>query len=339
MAKQTPVRLGIIGTGIFARDAHLPSLQALGDTFEVVAIHAPSRESMAAFEARWGSALTQYDDVDDLLARDDIEAVAVIVPIPVLPEVALRALAAGKHVISEKPVAPDLVTGRAALAEYRTHYPDLIWMVGENWRYESSFVAAAQLVRDGTLGQVTLCHWGMHLNFPDGKYYHTMWRRKPTFATGLLLDGGVHHMAALRMILGEITSVQAQATLLRDDLAPVDTLSAALCFESGLLGSYAVTYTSSEWWGDPLHIAGTGGGLRIWPGRYELTTRDQVCTRTLSRHDGVQRELAAFAAAIRTGAPHSNSPEQALQDVAVVEAMLQSAQRAERVDVPTDLIC
>ena len=80
---------------------------------------------------------------------------------------------------------------------------------------------------------------------PGNKYYHTDWRRSGTFPGGFLLDGGVHHVAALRQVVGEIVSVSAEVRQVRADLPPADTLSAALEFESGVIGSYSVTYAAA----------------------------------------------------------------------------------------------
>ncbi len=159
-----PLRIGLIGAGLFAQDAHVPALQALGDTFEIAAIHSRTRAKADALAAQIGQtapAPDVVDDLDTLLARADIEAVDLVLPIQTLPGVIRQALAAGKHVISEKPAAPDLSTGRDLLAFYAQH-PDQVWSVAENWRYEAAFLRAADLIRAGEIGQPVTCHWVLH---------------------------------------------------------------------------------------------------------------------------------------------------------------------------------
>ncbi len=90
----------------------------------------------------------------------------------------------------------------------------------------------------------------------ENRYYNTAWRRESAFPGGFVLDGGVHHMAVLRLILGEITEVSAVSRLIRADLAPVDSLNAALVFESGLTGMYSITYAAGSPWPAMLHIVG-----------------------------------------------------------------------------------
>lgn len=333
MSAQESIRIGLIGAGLFARDAHVPAIHALGDTFTIAAICSHNSTSAEQLAQSLEYPVDTTTDVDALLARDDIEAVDILLPIPLMPSMVRKALDAGKHVISEKPAAPDLATGRELLAQY-ARTPDLVWMVGENWRYEPGMVQAAEIVRSGEIGHPVTVQFSQHvLMTADNKYYHTAWRRENVFPGGFIMDGGVHYIALLRMVLGEIATVSAVARQMRADLPPVDTVSAALEFASGLTGSYNVSYAAPSPWTQTLHIVGDKGAL--------LMNRDAICVFTesgertleIASHSGVNLELAAFAAAIRDGAAHRNSPQQALQDVAVIEAILTSAQTGRRIAV------
>ena len=193
------VRLALIGAGIFARDAHLPALNRRQDQFDLVAIYSRTQASAEALAEHW-RALHSSDvspaqvetttDFPALLARSDIEAVDIVLPIPVQAAAVAQALAAGKHVISEKPIAPDRSQALSLLDLHRRH-PEYVWMVAENWRYEAAFVLAAELLRAGAIGRPLLAHWAQYSPMqPGNKYYSTEWRRSGLFAGGLLLDGG-----------------------------------------------------------------------------------------------------------------------------------------------------
>jgi predicted dehydrogenase len=328
-----PLRIGLVGAGIFAQEAHVPALQALGDTFEIAAIHSRTRakaEALAAQIAENSPAPEVVDDLDTLLGRADIEAVDLVLPIPTMPDVIRRALAAGKHVISEKPAAPDVKTGRELLAVYAQR-PDQVWSVAENWRYEDAILHAADLIRAGEIGQPVTCHWVLHTSMnQENKYYHTTWRRESAFPGGFILDGGVHHVAALRLILGEISAVNAVARQIREDLPPIDTLNAALVFESGLAGMYSITYAAESPWPNMLHIVGENGTLRVHPGEIEITAPSGATRTDRTDRRGIENELAAFAAAIQDGQPLRNTPEEGVRDVAVIEAMLRSAETGQQ---------
>jgi len=343
------VRLAMVGAGIYPRDAHLPALAHLQERFELAAIFSRSESSARALAEHWHSLTAAaghetganfpsrqstpelFTDLAALFARDDIEAVDIALPIPVQAPVVAQALAAGKHVVSEKPIAPTRAEAQSLIDLHRRH-PECVWMVAENWRYEEAFVRAAQLLQRGAIGHPVVAHWAQYTPMtPASKYYVTDWRREGEFAGGLLLDGGVHYISALRMLLGEVTSVAAMVKKASHDLNPVDTLTATLQFASGVQVSYLNTFAVGTPFSATLTIVGDGGSLRVERGKLELAgpagagPGKGVEEIRCAFYNGVENELAAFGAAVAEGAPHRNSPLEALTDFAVVEAMLASA--------------
>jgi predicted dehydrogenase len=325
------VRLALIGAGIYARDAYLPALNRLRDHFDLTAIWSRSRASAAVLADHWRT-LTSLSpelttDLPALLARSDIDVVAIVLPIPVQGEIVAQALAAGKHVISEKPIAPSREQALALLQLHRRH-PECVWMVAENWRYEEAFVRSAELIRRGVIGRPRLAHWAHYAPMrPGNKYYETEWRRAGLFAGGLLLDGGVHHLAVLRMLLGEVTAVAALVQQIAPALPPADTLTATLAFASGAQATYLSTFAVGTPFAAPLVITGEEGSLRIERGRIEHANSDgQVQVTECAFYNGVDNELIALAAAVRAGSPHRNTPLEALGDLAAIEALLAAAQ-------------
>ncbi len=326
----SPLRLGILGGGIFARDAHLPALRALADTFEVVAIFSRSPEKAAALAATLPHKAATYTDSAALLARDDIDAVDIVLPISVQPAVIEAALKAGKHVISEKPIAPDVATGQQLLqaAAKLTHESGRVWMIAENYRYEEAYRVAGQIIRRGDIGKPIQFSWvtSAAVN-PQNKYYHTAWRRDNSFPGGFILDGGVHNIAAMRTMMGEVESVSAFVTQIREDLPPADTLSSTLRFESGAFGSFTATFAGEATWDNYAHVIGDRGALRVNYKQLEVTVDGKTSTQSFEGN-AIQAELADFARAIQQGGAVRSTPQDALQDVAIIEAMLESARTA-----------
>ncbi len=333
----SPVRLALIGAGIFARDAHAPSLLRLPDHFEIVAIYSRTAATASALAETLPNPAKIYTDLTALLADPQIEAVDILLPIDVMAVALAQALASGKHVISEKPIAPNVATGRQLLktfAQRREQQPQQVWMVGENWRYEAAFLQAADFVRSGEIGRPITCHVAHYAPVsPTSKYYHSAWRRSGNFPGGYILDGGIHQVASLRLIVGEIAEVSAVVTQVNPHLLPADTISATLHFANGALGAYLASYAVGAPWPPYLHVVGEKGSLRVLRGEIELTSQGKTQTLKCDGFDGVQKELAAFAAAIREGTPHHNAPEEALRDLAVVEAMLHAAASGKRIVV------
>lgn len=327
----SPIRLALAGAGLFARDAHLPAIKSLGDTFEIVAVYSYRKSSAAGLLEALPNPVELYDNLETMLRRDDIEAVDVMLPIDIMPSAVEQVLDAGKHVVSEKPIAADVATGRRLLARYAAH-PQQVWMVAENWRYEPAYRQAAEIIRSGEIGQPFLVTMSLRIDMsPRNKYYHTEWRRTGTWQGGFLMDGGVHHIAGLRQMIGEIAEVSAITALQRPDLPPVDTMSAALRFENGTIGCYNVTYAAGSPWPGVVRVVGEKGALAlIERERIQITVGETTREIIVPPVGSVGEELAAFAASIRDGVPHANSPREALQDVAVLEAMLHSAQTGQR---------
>ena len=319
-----PVRLAVVGAGLFTQKAHLPALLNLTDRFTIQVVCSRSLVSADKLATAIPHPVDVITDFNAVLARPDIDAVDLIVPIGTLPAMVEAALAAGKHVISEKPAAPDVASGRRLLALPRRS----VWMVAENCRYSESVRRAAEIVQSGAIGKPILCQWLRHAAVFKGIYYSTTWRRDNSFPGGFLLDGGVHDAAILRTILGEITDVSAYMTQARPDLPPADTMSAAIHFANGCLGSYIVTYAGDSAYQHLITIVGDNGSLQVDPYQLDLTGVPGITGELKMQFPDtmVQSELADFADAIQSGKTPRSTPEQAVQDVAVFEAMLQSGQ-------------
>jgi predicted dehydrogenase len=333
------IRLAMIGAGIYARDAHLPALARQQDCFELAAIYSRTAASAGALAAHWHTLAagtpagppslfqppTITTDLQGLLADPTIDAVDIALPVPIQAQFVAQALAAGKHVVSEKPIAPTSGEAQALIDLHRRH-PEKVWMVAENWRYEEAFVRAAALLHSGAIGRPVVAHWAHYVPMtPASKYYGTEWRRAGAFPGGLLLDGGVHYVSALRMLLGEIVRVSAMTAQVAPDLKPADTLTATLQFANGALATYLNTFAVGTPFAAPLTVTGDRGSLRVERGKLELATATGVEEITCAFYNGVDDELRAFAAAVLHGAPHRNTPLEALADLAVVEEMLASA--------------
>ena len=336
----SPIRLALIGSGIFAREEHLRVLKGLPDQYEVVAIYSRSLANAAALAGTLPHAADAYSDLAPLLARADVDAVDIVLPIAVQPPVIEAALRAGKHVISEKPVAPDVATGRRLLhtAAELTRVSGKVWMVAENFRYEEAFQQAGAALRDGQIGRPVQLFWNGYSNIsPQNKYYKTPWRRDNSFPGGFLLDGGVHDMAGLRTLMGEVDSLSAYVAQLRDDLPPADTLSATLRFASGAFGVFTKTFAAEGPWPSFAHVIGDRGALRVNTSQLEITAGGLTTTQSFEI-DNVRAELADFARIVQEGKPMRSTPAEALRDVALLEAMFDSGREGRPVHPPLSVL-
>ena len=147
------MKVGIIGYGWVA-GAHIEALNAI-DGVEVVAVFSSRRQDDGELSAKHGSAITSYTDLDAMLADDDIGTVSICSYPSMHKDHALAAVAAGKHLIIEKPLA--LSVEDSALIRDAVRAAGVHCCVCFECRYSSQFLATKAVIDQGLLGEV---HYG-----------------------------------------------------------------------------------------------------------------------------------------------------------------------------------
>lgn len=337
-------RLALVGCGWFACEAHIPALQQLEHEglVEVVALCARSTESLARAHQRFGSrTLKTYRQLDALLADPDIDIVDLVLPIGTMPQAIRASLRAGKHVISEKPCAPSIAASMELIGEHCQLSDPPFWAVAENWRFKNTTSVLGQIIRSGRIGSIYLADF--QLITSSSPSFNLGWRGSPDYPGGHLLDSGVHFVALLRQLVGEIESVSATVSQRRPHLPPVDSVTAVIKFASGAEGSFQLSFAAAAQDGRPatLMLVGSKGSLYVDLSNSVIRLRDPTREEFLRVPDdpwvqgGVYQTIAHCLQSFRHSAPLRSSPAEALRDVAVIEAMLESGQRGQPVEVPS----
>jgi predicted dehydrogenase len=237
----TTYRVAIIGAGVWSEN-HMLGWRAQSDvavTWVVCSTEEHAREKAQA----WGvSGWTA--DYNEVLARDDVDIVDILVPHDLHVEVACRALAHGKHVVLEKPLAPTLPGALQIAAAARQSGCKV--MIAENWVYASMVQKARAVLTRGEIGTPFMIRSTLDMDVRAG-FAGLGWRRRPDrMGGGALLDAGTHCVSACRYLMGEIRDVGA----LMDNhgfpaIAPMeDTCLLLMRFESGAVGSLALTWVA-----------------------------------------------------------------------------------------------
>jgi predicted dehydrogenase len=139
----TQLRVGIVGCGEVTQIMHLPSLAQLAEQYSVMALCDVSGTVLHAVGDRWRVA-KRYHNYHDLVAQGDVDVVLVANPDAYHAEVALAAIAAGKHVLVEKPMCMTLAEADAiSAAQGRA---GVVVQVGYMRRYAPAFVEACRLI-------------------------------------------------------------------------------------------------------------------------------------------------------------------------------------------------
>jgi predicted dehydrogenase len=256
-----PVRIGVIGCGSVTLAAHIPALLALSDQIRVVAIADPTKPLRDKAQALLGlSDADAYDSHDKLLARSDVEAVDVCTPPSVRRDIVVAAAAAGKHILSEKPLATVPEDAAAIVAAARGARVRL--GVVHNYLFRPEFLAAKRVLDAGEIGtpEVAILNYLGVLDNPGSSEYMPGWRRQSAMAGGGVLMDMMHVVYVAEHLLGEEIRRVSGYVEARADGAPVEDL--ALCrFET----ESRVALVNIGWGAGPggVQVSGSDGRLVI----------------------------------------------------------------------------
>jgi predicted dehydrogenase len=238
MSARLPV--GVIGVGALGQH-HARHLARLDEVHLVgVCDIDPARSERIAAEL--GTAA--FVEIDDLLAR--AEAVTVAVPTPSHAAIGLRALDMSVPVLMEKPLAATLDEADAMIAA--AERAGVVLMVAENVRFEAVYRAAQALLEAGAIGEPALVQVSrqayLRRSFLEERPWFLDAKRA---AGGIMMSGGVHDFETMRMLVGELASVQALRAPQRFlEMEGDDTSVALVRFRSGAVGTLVESFLSKS---------------------------------------------------------------------------------------------
>jgi predicted dehydrogenase len=225
------INFGIIGVGNIA-GFHAKAI-GMVEGAELVACFARSRENGEKFAAEYGC--DYANSLEDLLTRDDIDAVAITTPSGTHTEIGVLAARAGKHVLCEKPL--DISVEKI---------DELIAACDENGVllgaiFQSRFGPGAQALKNavdaGRFGKLTQC--SAYIPWFRSKEYYASAGWRGTWALdggGALMNQGIHAIDLLLWLAGEVSEVSAKVQTRLHDIEVEDNAVAWLQFRNGALG-------------------------------------------------------------------------------------------------------
>jgi predicted dehydrogenase len=198
--KKSRFRVAVIGAGAIGAD-HIASFR-LHPAAEVVAIADVSKERGGEAGSRFGIA-DVVTDYSELLRRADIDVVSIAVPNYLHATVALDALRAGKHVMLDKPMATRARDAARLVAEARKRR--LLFMVGQNFRFNAESQTGRQLIRKGLLGDIyhAKTSWARRAGIPRIGSWFT---QKRFAGGGCTYDIGVHALDRCLYLMGDFAA-------------------------------------------------------------------------------------------------------------------------------------
>jgi predicted dehydrogenase len=252
-------RFALLGCGWVA-DMHARAAEECGHTVVAVANH--RLESAERFASEHGIERVTTD-WRSLVVDAGVDVVIVCTPNALHAEQSIAALAAGKHVLCEKPMATATADAEAMLAAAAQH--DRLLLVLHPWRHHPAVIAVRNAIAAGDLGRVVRTHgYGVHADWgPSG------WFTDPDLAGGgALVDMGIHAIDTARFLLGdpEALRVAAAITTAHGAYAVDDDGLVLIEWEGGVR-----SVVESGWWQPHLggyeadtEVYGSSGYRRIW---------------------------------------------------------------------------
>ncbi|MFK7847740.1 MAG: Gfo/Idh/MocA family protein [Rhodothermales bacterium] len=320
------VRIGLVGLGGHGRTTQ----QACEDApnLEVVAVFDPDKEEAEAAASKFGCYLAV--SYEELIRRDDLQAVVLVTPNHLHKKQVMAALEADLHVFVEKPIATTLDEGMAMIS--KAEAKGRVLMVGHNMRFWPTARRAKECIAKGELGQVISTE--IHFSSATGlRLPVDSWRRKPDVVQLLpVTQLAIHAFDLVHYLLGFIEEVTTytRSALTRDEV--VDSACAIFRVEGGSLGTMVSNYCSPELF--ELRIAGTKGTLRLRPDsfRFQEMAPALGTSKTAVEELDAEKGLISYALIMQAfgdAVLHHTIPETdgwvGLQALAVVEAMQRSS--------------
>jgi len=198
-----------------------------------------------------------FSDLGELLAKEDIDAVVVDAPTNVHRDVMVQAARAGKHIFTEKVIAPTLSEVNEILEEVRKAGVKLT--VSLPRLYDAYTPTIRKVVEDGTLGKLTLARARLSHNGATAGWLPEHFFSKEQCGGGALIDLGCHPMYLVRTLLGLPDSVSAVYGHVTGKEVE-DNATAVLSYENGAIGIVEAGFVNSH---SPFSIElhGTDGTL------------------------------------------------------------------------------
>ena len=249
----SPVTIALAGLG----DVSLQHKRAIDlcEHARLVGAWTRNQEKLADLTGQWE--IEAYPEYDALLADDGIQVVDVTAADAVHYDLALRALAAGKHVIVEKPPAetPERVSDMQAAADQA----GLHCIPMHNYAYRPRMLQAKRMIDEGRLGTITFGFLSEVMHMPEewATHYH-----------GVLVTAMYHLIYASLFFMGKPRSVFAQqASLHYTNCTDDDLTTIHLGYPDGtmavLLGNWAAEDLTANSWFSMYKLIGTKGGVNI----------------------------------------------------------------------------
>jgi predicted dehydrogenase len=318
-----PLRIGVLGAARIAPSALIKPAKDNADVV-VAAVAARDGSRARAFAAKHGIAHV-HDSYEALLADPDIDAVYNPLPNGLHGKWTRAALDAGKHVLCEKPFTANADEARE-IADLAAK-SDRVVMEAFHYRYHPMTLRTEQIIASGVIGKLQRVEAA--LCFPLPKFSDI--RYNYPLAGGALMDAGCYAVHIVRTFGGSTPEVVSAHAKLRDP--QIDrAMTAELRFAAGHTGRVRCSMWSARLLEISARVVGDRGELKLFNpvtpqfvNRLSIRSPEGRRVERFPHRPSYAYQLDAFAAAVLRGEPVKTTPEDAIENMTVIDGIYRAA--------------
>jgi glucose-fructose oxidoreductase len=325
------VGYAVVGLGHIAQTAVLPAFVNARNS-RLAALVSDDKKKRELLSRRYRVPAYSYDEYDECLRRDDVDAVYLALPNTMHADYTVRAAQIGAHVLCEKPMATTEADCRRMIAACEDAGVKL--MIAYRLHFEPANLEAVRVVKSGKIGEPRFFSSDFSYQVNAGNI-----RTQSATGGGPIWDIGIYCVNAARYLFRKEPVEVIAFTTRHDDArfqgVPAGT-SCLLRFDDDQLATFNVSFDASAT--ATFRIVGTKGDLCLdqayeYEGDREfvLTVNDKSRTRKFRKSDHFGPELVYFSNCIARDSVPEPDGEEGLADVRVIEALLRSAGDARSV--------
>lgn len=328
------VRMAFVGLGWWSN--MLADAAKSSKRITVAACHSRSENKMNDFTGKYGGAAKKT--FADVVSDETIDAVVLTTPNSAHSVQTMEAAKNGKHVFVEKPMALTVAECKEMIAAAGA--ADTLLVVGQNARRMARYRKAKELIDRERIGKIILAEANSSGDL-GARLTPEMWRWYGSESPGgPLMSFTVHHTDNFNHLVGPVRRVTAFISNICGKAEADDVITAAVEFESGALGYLGGSFLTPT--RNFLQIHGTEGvvlvdeeGGAAYYQKKGSTTLEKLPLPDADqqRNDSLAEELDEFASCIQTGQRPEVTGEEGMASLAMIEAILKSAESGAPVEI------
>jgi len=230
------IRFALVGCGRIAKN-HMNAIREHHDRCELVGVCDVNPRALE--EASGSTGTRAWHSLDRMLAECEADAFVLATPSGLHPQQAIQVARAGRHVITEKPMATRWEDGKAMVTA-ADEAGVRLFVVKQN-RRNATLQLLKSAVEKKRFGRIYMVNLNVFWTRPDEYYNSARWRGTWEFDGGAFMNQASHYVDLIDWIVGPVESLQAYTATLARDIEVEDTGVISLRWRNGALGSMNVT--------------------------------------------------------------------------------------------------